>query len=132
MPATRRDFLQNVARRGNARRFRRHNATAIEPIHRTGRPQIRLSLAAYSFRQFLDLRRKPRPTMTLDDFIDMAAGLPLDAVELTAYYFANDAALFGRPQGPLHPPGPRHQRHGGRQQLLHDQRVATQGADRRR
>lgn len=62
-------------------------AHAIEPIRRTGRPQMRLSLAAYSFRQFLDLRRKPKPTMTLDDFIDLAAELPLDAVELTAYYF---------------------------------------------
>ena len=60
---------------------------AIEPIRRVGRPHLRLSLAAYSFRQFLELRKKPAPTMTLDDFIDLAAELPLDAVELTAYYF---------------------------------------------
>jgi sugar phosphate isomerase/epimerase len=62
---------------------------------------MRLSLAAYSFRQFLALGKKPAPTMTLDDFIDLAAALPLDAVELTAYYFAQTtprylAALKGR------------------------------------
>src|SRR6185312_16403388 len=35
----------------------------------------------------LDLRRGRKPTMTLEQFIDTAAGMPLDAVELTAYYF---------------------------------------------
>jgi sugar phosphate isomerase/epimerase len=59
----------------------------IEPIHRTGRSRIRLSLAGYSFRRYLELRQRPRPAMTLDDFIEFAAGQPLDAVELTAYYF---------------------------------------------
>src|SRR5207302_1796879 len=58
------------------------------------RPLIRLSLAAYSFRQYLELRRKPRPTMTLEDFIDMAAGWPLDAVELTAYYFSQTTPRY--------------------------------------
>jgi sugar phosphate isomerase/epimerase len=61
-------------------------ADAIDPIRRQGRPLMRLSLAAYSFRQALDLRQKP-PAMTLDGFIDLAADLPLDAVELTGYYF---------------------------------------------
>src|ERR1051325_9748979 len=61
-------------------------AHAIEPIRRQGRPLMRLGLAAYSFRQLLDLRRKP-PTMTLDGFIDLAASMPFDAVELTEYYF---------------------------------------------
>ena len=32
--------------------------------------------------------------MTLDDFIDLAAGLPLDAVELTAYYFAQTTPRY--------------------------------------
>ena len=71
---------------------------AIEPIQRKGKPSIRLSLAAYSFRQALDLKKKE---MTLFDFIDLAATYPLDAVELTAYYFAETtpeylAALKGR------------------------------------
>ena len=72
--------------------------SAIEPIQRVGPSNIRLSLAAYSFRQWLDLKKK---TMTLFDFIDLAATLPLDAVELTSYYFENTApeylaALKGR------------------------------------
>ncbi len=69
-------------------------AHGIEPIRRAGRPLIRLSLAAYSFRQFLDLRRKPQPAMSLDDFIDLAAGMPLDAVELTGYYFAQTTPRY--------------------------------------
>jgi sugar phosphate isomerase/epimerase len=61
-------------------------ADAIEPIRRTGRAMMRLSLAAYSFRQALNLQLKP-PPMNLEGFIDLAAEQPLDAVELTAYYF---------------------------------------------
>jgi len=61
-------------------------ASAIEPIRRTGRPHLRLSLAAYSFRQALNLKQ-PKPAMTLETFIDLGASLPLDAVELTGYYF---------------------------------------------
>ena len=49
---------------------------------------MKLSLAAYSFRQWLDLKKKPKPDMTLADFIDFAADQDIDAVELTAYYFA--------------------------------------------
>lgn len=59
---------------------------AIDPIKRpSDKPDLKLSLAAYSFRAGLDLKK---PTMTLFDFIDLAATLPLDAVELTSYYFA--------------------------------------------
>ena len=62
-------------------------ATAIEPIKRSGpKAKIRLGLAAYSFNKALDLKK---PTMTLFDFIDLAAELPLDDVELTSYYFAD-------------------------------------------
>jgi sugar phosphate isomerase/epimerase len=61
-------------------------AFAIEPVKRPGpKADLKLSLAAYSFRQALDLKK---PTMTLFEFIDLAAGLPLDAVELTSYYWA--------------------------------------------
>jgi sugar phosphate isomerase/epimerase len=94
MPATRRDFLRSSLTAGAGMGLAASAAPAIEPIRRSGRPLIHLSLAAYSFRQFLDLRRKPRPTMTLEDFIDMAAGLPLDAVELTAYYFAQTTPRY--------------------------------------
>jgi sugar phosphate isomerase/epimerase len=50
-----------------------------------------MSLAAYSFRQALNLQR---PTMTLDDFIDFAAGQPFEAVELTAYYFSETTPAY--------------------------------------
>lgn len=60
-------------------------AAAIEPIRRSGKPHLRLSLAAYSFRKYLDLKK---PSMTLEDFADLAASLELDAIEPTAYYFA--------------------------------------------
>jgi sugar phosphate isomerase/epimerase len=70
-----------------------NTARAIEPIRRQGRSQIRLSLAAYSFRQALDLKQ-PKPAMTLETFIDLAATQPLDAVELTAYYFPETSARY--------------------------------------
>jgi sugar phosphate isomerase/epimerase len=67
-------------------------ASAIDPIQRpSGKPDIKLSLAAYSYRQWLDLKK---PTMTLFDFIDLAADLPLDAVELTSYYFAETTDAY--------------------------------------
>src|SRR5258708_650733 len=56
-------------------------AVAIDPIRREGRSLLKLSLAAYSFRQVLNLTRKP-PTMTLAGFIDLAATMPFEAVEL--------------------------------------------------
>src|SRR5262249_56925279 len=51
------------------------------------------SLAAYSFRQALDLSRKPT-TMTYAGFIDLAASMPFDAVELTEYYFPETSPRF--------------------------------------
>lgn len=68
-------------------------AAAIEPIRRNGRAAMKLGLAAYSFRQALDLRRKP-PTLTLEGFVDQAATWPLDAVELTAYYFPETTPVY--------------------------------------
>jgi sugar phosphate isomerase/epimerase len=65
-----------------------NSTRAIEPIVRTGKPRLKLSLAAYSFRQWLDLKKKPKPEMTLADFVDFAADQDIDAVEFTAYYFA--------------------------------------------
>lgn len=67
-------------------------ATAIDPIKRPNdKPDLKLSLAAYSMRQFLDLKK---PTMTLFEFIDYAAELPLDAVELTSYYWAETTDAY--------------------------------------
>ena len=81
--ATRREFLRATA----AAVALPAAAAAIDPIKRPpGKPDLKLSLAAYGFRDALNLKK---PTMTLFDFIDLAAGLPLDAVELTSYYFAD-------------------------------------------
>src|SRR5437879_5000975 len=94
MTCTRRQFLQKSLAAGAGVGLAASSVQAIEPIRRTGRPLLRLSLAAYSFRQFLNLRLKPQPTMALEDFIDLAAGLPLDAVELTGYYFGQTTPRY--------------------------------------
>jgi sugar phosphate isomerase/epimerase len=83
--ATRRQFLHSALLAGAGLAAGAGSATAIEPIRRDGPSHLRLSIAAYSFRK--ELTSKPKPAMTLDDFIDLAAALDLDAVELTAYYF---------------------------------------------
>ena len=62
--------------------------TAIEPIKRTGKPWMKLSLAAYSFREAL---AGPKKSMTLDDFVDLASTYDLEAVEPTSYYFPEPA-----------------------------------------
>jgi len=87
--ADRRRFLQTSLLTGVGLGLGASTAQAIEPIRRTGRPQMRLSFAAYSFRQYLNLSIKPMPSMTLEGFIDASAAMPFDAVELTAYYFPN-------------------------------------------
>ncbi len=70
-------------------------AGAIPPIGRTRPSHLKLSVAAYSYRQYLT--SKP-PTMDLFGFVDLAADMGLDAVEPTSYYFpANvDEAYLGR------------------------------------
>lgn len=98
---TRRQFLTTAVAAGAASMLSPALGRAIEPIRRTGKSHMRLSLAAYSFRKYLELKGKTKPTMTLDDFADLAAGLNLDAIEPTGYYFASTspeylASLKGR------------------------------------
>jgi sugar phosphate isomerase/epimerase len=62
-------------------------ANAIEPIQRTGKSNLKLSIAAYSYRKYLDLKIKPKPPMTIDDFADACVAMGLDAIEPTSYYF---------------------------------------------
>jgi sugar phosphate isomerase/epimerase len=45
---------------------------------------LKLSLAAYSYRDYL---KGPKKNMDLFGFVDLAADMGLDAVELTSYYF---------------------------------------------
>jgi sugar phosphate isomerase/epimerase len=66
-------------------------AAAIEPVKRTGKSHLRLSIAGYSYRKYLDLKKKE---MTYDEFIDLAAEMGTDAVELTQYYFPETSPAY--------------------------------------
>src|SRR5690349_19074826 len=61
-------------------------ARAIDPIGRTRPSHLKLSIAAYSYRDSLQPKGKT-PTMDLFGFCDLAADMGLDGVELTSYYF---------------------------------------------
>src|SRR5262249_19343925 len=87
MTATRRQFLQSALVAGTGLALAARPADAIEPVARTGKSHLRLSMAGYSFRKYLDLKIKPQPPMTSDDFIVLARELMLDRVDLTWYYF---------------------------------------------
>lgn len=69
-------------------------AKAAEPIVRTGKPYMKLSLAAYSFRDSLVRSGTPEQLaaakMRLEDFITYCAEMGLDGTELTSYYFPQD------------------------------------------
>ncbi|MDR3622899.1 MAG: sugar phosphate isomerase/epimerase [Paludisphaera borealis] len=70
-------------------------AWAIPPIAHKRPSHLKLSVAAYSYRQYLTA--KP-PKMDLFGFVDLAADLGFDAVEPTSYYFPADvdAAYLAR------------------------------------
>lgn len=55
--------------------------------------QLRLSLAAYSFRNLLPQGSK-EGTMTLHDLLDLAAVWRLDALEPTSYYFSSEEPAY--------------------------------------
>src|SRR4051812_40136218 len=82
---TRRGFLATAALVGSAAplALARH-AAATDPIPRTRPSHLKLSLAAYSYRDYLTGSKQ---RMDLFGFLDRAADLALDAVELTSYYF---------------------------------------------
>src|SRR6516225_917491 len=85
LPTTRRGFLARAALLGSAGHLAlTRRAAAIDPIGRTRPSHLKLSLAAYSYRDYL---AGPRKTMDLFGFVDLAADMALDAVELTSYYF---------------------------------------------
>jgi sugar phosphate isomerase/epimerase len=87
---TRRGFLANTAlatAAGPLALALARPAAAVGPIGRTRPSHLKLSLAAYSFRDHLT---GPNKTMDLFGFVDLAADLGLDAVEPTSYYFPED------------------------------------------
>lgn len=68
-------------------------ARAIEPIVRKGPPRVKLGVCAYSYRQLLTRKEDP---MTLEAFLETAAELDFDGVELTSYYFKDTSPEFLR------------------------------------
>jgi sugar phosphate isomerase/epimerase len=92
---TRRQFMQTALTAGAGLALGSGAARAIEPVRRDGKPHLKLSVAAYSYRQYLDLKRQGRQgSMALDDFIDAGARMDLDAVEFTQYYFPQTSAEY--------------------------------------
>lgn len=92
--ASRRQFLGSALAAGAAYSLVPGTAPAIDPIVRNGKSHLRLSIAAYSYRKYLDLKAKPKPSMTLEQFVAAAAEMGVDAVEPTAYYFANTSPEY--------------------------------------
>lgn len=82
MKPTRRTFLKGVG----ALACLVPSAHAIEPFMRPGKPELRIALAAYSFR---DLFKDPAK-MDLPKFIDYCAEHRLAGAELTSYYFPKE------------------------------------------
>jgi hypothetical protein len=74
-------------------------ARAIDPVTRTGKPKLKLSLAAYSYRDLLLGAKDEPPKLTLADFVSDCAKFGLDGTELTGYYFA-ETTPDRRPEGP--------------------------------
>ena len=62
----------------------------IDPIERTGKPKLKLSLAAYSFRKQLTTKPGTPGAMDMLGFIDWASEQDLDAVEPTSYFFPKE------------------------------------------
>jgi sugar phosphate isomerase/epimerase len=76
--------------------FTRNSFSAEETLPRTGRSHLKLSLAAYSFRDFFkdaNNRRSEPAGKTIDmfDFTDFCAEHNCDGAEVTSYYFPKDA-----------------------------------------
>ena len=91
MPDSRRTFLKALGTAAAAAAAAPGPAAAHEPIVRRFGPQMKLSLAAYSFRQYLtDYRRHgagaPAGAMALEDFVDLCAEYGLPGTEITSYY----------------------------------------------
>lgn len=99
IPVTRRNFLKLSAAAGLAATLPRSAlaAPAANPFQRAGQPRLRLSLAAYSFREnFPMMRGKPntklQPATAIDmfKFIDYCAAQGIEGAELTSYFFDAD------------------------------------------
>ncbi len=89
-PQTRRHFLcQSGLTASLGMLLGSRAARALEPLQRAGRCRLKLSLAAYSFRDFFN-HADPAKRLTLTGFIDYCADHGCDGTELTSYYFPKD------------------------------------------
>jgi len=98
-PICRRAFLKSIGQTalglGGMGSLARSSAFAIEPLNRPGSSRLRLSLAAYTFREYFadNTKRKgdkskPRDKqITMDEFVDYCADHGCAGAELTSYYF---------------------------------------------
>jgi sugar phosphate isomerase/epimerase len=88
---TRRELLHRVAwaaAGGWATLASQRSACAIPPIGRTRPSHLKLSIAAYSYRDYLTGKKSPQ--FDLFEFVNLAADMGLDGVEPTSYYFPPD------------------------------------------
>ena len=92
MSLSRRRFLQSAVALGAGTAVAVPAAHASDPIVRNGQSHIRLSIAGYSYRDYF--AGKLKPAMTLEDYVDLAASMGLDAVEPTAYYFKDTSPEY--------------------------------------
>lgn len=90
MTLSRRSFLGSSIMSTVAPALLGGKALAIDPIARTRPSHLKLSIAAYSYRQYLQGAKK---SMDLFDFAGLAADMGLDAIEPTSYYFPADAPM---------------------------------------
>src|SRR4051812_3486748 len=70
---------------------------AIEPFKRKGKPRLKLSLAAYSFREYFkdashkrDKNVDQQKQIDMFQFVDYCAEHDCDGAEVTSYYFPPD------------------------------------------
>src|SRR5688500_8619153 len=93
----RRDFLRRASITAAAA-FTPAATWGVEPFNRPGPPRLRLSLAAYSFREYFrdashSREREVDAAKKIDlfQFIDFCAAQGCEGAELTSYYFPPNA-----------------------------------------
>jgi sugar phosphate isomerase/epimerase len=87
MMPSRRMFLTGTAAAAVAAALPAPALARIDPVKRAGPARLRIGLAAYSMRQYLQAKPGTPRAMDLLGFVDWAATLDTDAVELTSYFF---------------------------------------------
>lgn len=90
---SRRDVIMAGAAAVASAPLTRADAPSTQPTDTPLPGQLKISMAGYSFREFLDRPGKPG-RMSLIDFVDLGLKWGLDAVEPTSYYFLREDDEF--------------------------------------